>query len=158
MREAIGNVFIINFVIVFVGIFIFFFAGSLAYTKAFKVKNKIINIIEERGGYDSTSDDLKIEITDYLKDAGYRIVSTDSCPERDGMTLVNGSNGNNNIINGYLYCVWKSNNESEVETDDKSGRGTYYGVQTYMYFDIPIIGQTITIPVYGETKYLGMFD
>lgn len=150
MREAFGNAFIINFVIVFVGIFIFFFAGSLAYTKAFKVKNKIINIIEERGGYDSTSEDLKTEITDYLKDAGYRIVSTGSCPEKKGMTLVNGSNGNNNIINGYLYCVWEKNDESE--------RGTYYGVQTYMYFDVPIVGETVTIPVYGETKYLGMFD
>ena len=151
MREAIGNAFIINFVIVFVGIFIFFFAGSLAYTKAFKVKNKIINIIEERGSYDTSSEDLKTEITNYLKDAGYRIVSTGSCPTREGMELVNGSNGNNNIINGYLYCVWKNENESDT-------RGTYYGVQTYMYFDVPIVGQTVTIPVYGETKYLGMFN
>lgn len=150
MREAFGNAFIINFVIVFVGIFIFFFAGSLAYTKAFKVKNKIINIIEERGSYDTTSEDLKNEITDYLKEAGYRIVSTGSCPEKNGKKAINASNGTNNIINGYLYCVWEFDNESD--------RGKYYGVQTYMYFDVPIVGQTVTIPVYGETKYLGMFD
>lgn len=136
-----GNVFIINFVIVFVGIFIFFFTGSLAYTKAFKVKNKIINIIEENKGYDRTDVDFITEINTYLAEAGYRTVTSGSCPNIDGMTLQNGI-GNNNIVNSYLYCVWENDNESE----------RYYRVQTYMYFDIPIIGQTITIPVYGETK------
>ena len=47
MKEAIGNAFIFGLVITFIGIFILFFATSTSYTKAFKVKNKIIEIIEK---------------------------------------------------------------------------------------------------------------
>ena len=45
MREAIGNSFLFYFVIIFFALFIFFFIGTLAYTKAFKVKNKIVDEI-----------------------------------------------------------------------------------------------------------------
>ena len=35
-------------------------------------------------------------------------------------------------------------------------KGTYYGVKTYMYLDLPIIGDKLKIGVYGETKTLGI--
>ena len=47
MKAALGNAFIFGLVITFIGIFILFFATSTSYTKAFKVKNKIIEIIEK---------------------------------------------------------------------------------------------------------------
>lgn len=149
MREAVGNVFIVNFIITFVGIFIFFFAGSTAYTKAFKVKNKIINIIEEYETYNNS--DVKAKINDYLSEAGYRVITSYTCPMRDGSKVVNGANGNSNVINDYQYCIYEFT-DNDSENDYK-----YYGVQTYMYFDFPIIGKTIAIPVYGETKVLGRF-
>lgn len=39
-----------------------------------------------------------------------------------------------------------------VFTKLNTGKGKYYGVVTYIYFDIPIVGSTVEIPVYGETK------
>lgn len=47
MREAIGNTFVFNFIIVFVIIFIGLFATSSAYSKAAKVKNTILDIVEK---------------------------------------------------------------------------------------------------------------
>lgn len=151
MKESFGNAFIVNFVIVFVGIFIFFFAGSMSYTKAFKVKNRIINIIEEHEKY-VNNEEFKTEINNYLKEAGYRVTASSTCPNnRNGGKVVNGANGNSNVINDYQYCIY------EFTDTDSENNYKYYGVQTYMYFDVPIIGETITIPVYGETKVLGRF-
>ena len=47
MRESIANVFVINFIIVFTIIFIGLFATSSSYTKASKVKNMVLDIVEK---------------------------------------------------------------------------------------------------------------
>ena len=51
MKEAIANAGVFNLVIIFVIILLAFFIGSLSYSKAFKVKNKIIEEIEKDQGY-----------------------------------------------------------------------------------------------------------
>ncbi len=138
MKESIANAFISNLVIVFIIIFIFFFAGSLTYTKAFKVKNRIVDIIEKYEKFDSVTVD---EIASTLGEMGYRVnVGNKGCPmrkEKESLTL---------NTNTYRYCVY------EYSTT----KGTYYGVAAYMYFDFPIIGQSLELPVYGETKIMGI--
>ena len=51
-----------------------------------------------------------------------------------------------NVTSNYDYCIYKFTNS----------KGTYYGVKTYMYLDLPIIGDKIKIGVYGETKTIGI--
>lgn len=136
MRESIGLGYIVSFIATFFGIFIFFFTGSLAYSKAFKVKNKIINIIEENGSYSGTQDTINSE----LAEIGYRVGASSqvSCPDdTEGKNLAN--------QNTYHYCVYEYSTK----------RGKYYKVVTYMYFDFPIIGSHLEFPVSGETKVLG---
>ena len=146
MKSAIGNAFIMNFIIIFTVIFIGLFVTSLSYTKAMKVKNKITDIIEVHNGFD---DDTKGEIEAYLKEAGYKISKGD----KSKCTYKNSPNGmevvypKNNASN-YDYCVFKFENDN----------GTYYGVKTYMYLDIPVIGDVVKIGIYGETKTLGILD
>lgn len=48
MRESFGTAFVVNMVVIFVAIFIFFFVAGMSYTKAFKIKNRITDIIEEK--------------------------------------------------------------------------------------------------------------
>ena len=48
MREAIGGTWLTQLIIIFMLIFVAFLALSLNYTKAFKVKNEILSIIEKR--------------------------------------------------------------------------------------------------------------
>lgn len=147
MKEAVGNAFIVNFIIIFTVIFIALFVGSLAYTKALRIKNRITDIIEEHQGYNNQ--DVAQEIEAYLKDAGYRIstVSNDGC-KLNGKTegidykLAFPTSTSSN----YDYCIFEFN----------TNKGTYYGVKTYMYLDLPIIGDKIKIGVYGETKIMGI--
>ncbi len=138
MKESIANAYIFNIVIVFVVIFIFFFAGSLTYSKAFKVKNRIVDIIEK---YEDYNTDAVTEISSTLGEMGYRVNTSNK-----GCDIRNGKESLTMTFNSYRYCVY------EYETP----KGKYYGVAAYMYFDLPIIGQSLEFPVYGETKILGI--
>lgn len=145
MKESIGNAFIFNLVIIFIGIAIALLVGSISYSKAFKIRNRIIATIENCNGYTTEKTSInnlcdrdggaKAIIDEDLRAIGYKI-STRSCPIRNGVEDLANSD--------YHYCIYEFNNS----------RGTYYGVTVYISFDIPIIGDTIKIPIYGETKTL----
>ena len=50
MREAIGSSLLLNIAIVFIGVISAFLISSIAYSKAYKVKNRIVSIIEKFDG------------------------------------------------------------------------------------------------------------
>ncbi len=153
MREAIGTSYVVNFIITFFILFILVFLATLSYTKAFKVKNKIVDVIEEyEGDVVDTSSQLKSEpqsdINSKLGQIGYRVSDKKTC-KKNGRYEGNAFKGENvvkeiskNDTSNYHYCIY------QIDT----GKGKYYGVVTYIYFDIPIVGSTVEIPVYGETK------
>lgn len=150
MKESIGNAAILGIVIVFVGVFIGLFATSSSYTKAFKVKNKIVEILEK---YDdilgvkvvvnnSLNETVENEINDVLSESGYRISRTgNNCPVRNNQNAVV-----KNQTQNYEYCIY------EYSTT----KGTYYGVTAYIYYELPVIGTELKFPVYGETKINGI--
>lgn len=149
MREAIGTSYIVNFIVVFFALFILIFVGTLSYTKAFKVKNKIIDIIENHDGEIGTTilkRNVEDEINSKLSEIGYRISSNNTC-NTDGRfsdgTILTKNNGST-----YRYCIYKFH----------TSKGDYYGVVSYIYFEIPIIGAKLEFPVYGETKTFTELD
>ena len=151
MKEAISNSLILTLVITFLFIFVILFAGSTAYTKAFKVKNKIVSIIERNGGYNGSA---VSEINLALRDAGYFISlnNSDKCQAEinnrfrsTNQTYKHISTGNSS----YRYCV------AEFSVNTQSMEGKYYAVIAYMYFEVPLIGSKLEFPVYGETKTMG---
>lgn len=152
MKEAIGSSFVLGLVITFLIIFMLLFATSLGYTKAFKVKNKIIEIIEKYDDILGTTvgnnvsnrlnTTVENEINQTLSEIGYRIsITPNNCPERNGVQALT-----KNATANYEYCVYRY----------ETGKGPYYGVTAYMYYEVPIIGIDLRFPVYGETKISGI--
>lgn len=152
MREAIGQSYVINFIIVFFALFIFIFLATLSYTKAFKVKNKIVDIIEsENGNVVDTNGQLKDSvaksINGKLKQIGYHISTNQNMDcendrfSEDTKVIIPGNSG-------YRYCIY----EISTSSGKDKGDGRYYGVVAYIYFEVPIIGAKMEFPVYGETK------
>lgn len=133
MREAIGNGMLLNVVIVIVAAVMLFFAGIFSYSKAYRIKNRIVEIIEEYGEYNSTAESA---ISTDLKTAGYFNAKNKSC-----------SSDNVNSTT-YNYCIYKIINSDE-------NNSYYYKVVTYTQFNFPFIGDFIKIPVKGETRILG---
>ena len=134
MREAIGSSLLLNIVIVFVSLIILFFVGILSYSKAYKAKNRIIDVIEKYGEYkeEAVVTDASDEIISSLNEMGYQ--------------LGNCKNAKGNLNNtGYKYCIYR------IEANE----GYYYKITTYVQFYFPIIGELFNPPVSGETKILG---
>lgn len=149
MRESIGNAYLYTFVIIFVIIFVAFLVGSISYSKAFKIKNVIINTIEKNEGWNATTEN---EINDMLASIGYSVTpnGVGACPE------FNGVRSSYNRENGYFYCVYRLNEFDGINTNVNEYRGEYYRVVTFISFDIPVINGVLRIPVQGETK--NIFD
>ncbi len=147
MREGIGGIWLTQLIILFMLIFVAFLALSLNYTKAFKIKNELLTIIEKKEGLTSGDNGSIAIINNYLKSNGYFVTKT--CPE--------GSYGVSNLDNQavepavgnnkpYYYCVTKvkspsSNNPNKV----------YYQVNIFFYFNLPVIGDVFKFNVSGNT-------
>ena len=167
MRESIGSALLLNIVIVIIGIISAFLVGSIAYSKAFKTKNRIISVIEDyRGncnfkGY--RTDNCTKAIEAKLDDIGYSSNISRECP----IAKIFEDNHNDKVLEveniykgnrGHHYCVYKYTlcdityeNGHRVCSDDSNVQ-SYYKVITFMHFDIPLIGQFLEFSVSGETK------
>ena len=62
MRDAFGGVFTMNMLLVFIFIYVAFSAVSLTYAKAFRVKNHVIDYIEQNEIID-LDEELKISLS-----------------------------------------------------------------------------------------------
>lgn len=135
MKAATGNAMLMNIIIIFIVAVMALLVTSISYTKAFRVKNRIVDIIEYHNG-DFSDGKIIDDINKNLSDIGYRYNNGKQCP------TMNGAAGNTYHGSSYLYCIYTYN----------SSKGNYYKVIAYMYFDFPLVGNYINIPVYGETR------
>lgn len=160
MKEAIANAGVYNLVIMFVIILLAFFIGSLSYSKAFKVKNKIIEEIEKDQGYTTgINDSTEDRVEEWIANIGYRVNTgntrnTENCPK------VTGNGGETgklvNTDGDYQYCVYEF--DTCTTGADKAKCGKYYRVTAYMYFDVPILSGLLKLPVSGETMIFNEID
>ena len=105
MRQAVGSAFILNLVIIFITLMMLVFVGSISYSKAYKTKNRIINIIEDNKGYNESSIS---EIETFMADTGYQISLTSDCtkvaPNKNSSLVYPTSS----IKPGYRYCIFEN--------------------------------------------------
>ena len=147
MRESIGGAWLVGIVITFVVLFTSYLALSVNYSKAFKVKNEIISLIEENEGL---TDKTQEKIVKYLNSTGYYVYG--KCTDTGDDYLDGAINGK---LTGYekqgnadknKYCVY----ERSIEGDTLNRK--YYRVTVFFKFDIPILDNAFTFPVTGESK------
>lgn len=160
MKEAIANAGIFNLVIIFVIILIAFFIGSLSYSKAFKVKNKILEEIEKDQAYTiGVNNSTEDRVEEWIGNIGYR-VNTGNTRNSSNCPTVTGNGGEQGkLVNSdgdYQYCVYEF--DTCTAKADKAKCGKYYRVTAYMYFDIPILSGLLRIPVSGETMIFNEID
>lgn len=151
MRESIGSAFLYNIIFLFIIIIIGLLTATINYYKAYKVNKAILGYISKYSGYNYFSErDTK----KYLKSIGYTVnTELEVCrDEKKGASLLS------HFDNSYHYCVYYYGNENGSEGDKKNSDGYYlynaYGVTTYIYVDLPIVGK-FKVPVFtkGERIY-----
>lgn len=149
MKEAVGGVSLFNIVIVFVLLFAGYISLSINYSKAYNVKNEIINIIKNQGGVctsatPNSSDNcynFSEQISDYFKEANYR--STGTCESgwvgynREGLIDYNNS----------AFCV----KAVRANTNSELPNALYYQIEVFYQLDLPIFSDVFEFEIYGET-------
>lgn len=142
MKEAIGTSMVFNLMMIFVGVLIVILISSISFSKAFKIRNRIIDRLEENNGYNTASVEL---INNDLRAIGYQVVPDVKCASKTYNW--NGEEVDalvSDLSDTYQYCVYQYNTD----------RGSYYGVTVFIRFDIPLIGDYVKIPVYGESRII----
>lgn len=139
MREAVGGTFLFKIMIVFIFFFTSFLAIAINYSQAFRIKNQIINAIENYEGYNNDSMNVMASV---VNNSGYYRNIT--CSTKYGYNAKTKESGGT-VIKG--VCIKET---EENFTDGKTKK--YYKITTFVSFNFPIIGNVFTIPVIGETK------
>lgn len=147
MRDAFGGAFMIQIFLVFVLIYICFTAMALNYAKAFKVKNTIIEYLENSEITDlknlttaNERDAMKNFInTEVLGNYNYNIGASNICNTAGEDTLL--TTGENKV---YGYC---HNSGIIIRQSDKAENteGVYYTVSTYVGWSIPFLNSLLSL-------------
>lgn len=143
MREAIGGTWLFGLVITFIVFFASFLAVSVNYSKAFNVKNNVVDLISK---YEGNNNCAREKIASYLKTEGYLVAGT--CPKDDGYNYVGYDLSGNEITSGKAYYCISSDSTENNTTLEKQ----FYRVVVFFKIDLPVVGSLTTFRIKGETE------
>ena len=156
MRESIGGAWLFGIVITFIFLFSGFLAYSISYTKAFNVKNEVINLIEQNMGLSGYNKDMNgslsekdkktvhYKIFQLINNIGYNSETSSQIPCVEGN--MRGTNLGNMGVCVIKYCtIGKELNGGTVTN-------AFGGGNNAAVTKVPVIESVIKIPISGETS------
>lgn len=161
MSDSNGSVVVLAIIVVFIVFVSAYMAFNVNYTKAFRMKNKIIDVIEQYNGNCGAGSDCRKDINNYANSIGYHPYSITSCPK------ISSAKSSKSEVVDKEYCLY----EFEVYSDSSAycsqkdgdacvktdvGKRYYYRVMTVIDIKIPIIQNIFGLnlmSVTGDTKY-----
>ena len=144
MKEAFGGTFTIKLLMVFFVIYVTFLGVALNIAKSYRIKNGVINILEQNlydGKKIDNSSDIGKKLNDYLVSIPYTVKST----EIEGKCK-SSSNGKYVVSNG--VCIIPGGN---TIVEENGTLNNYYIVTIYMNAKFPFFDINMTFPISGET-------
>lgn len=157
MRESIGTVSLLNFIIFFILLIFAFLMGTFSYYKAYRVNNAIVSAIEKYEGFNKYSQE---EIRNKFITLGYT-ADNFNCPKKRGDGNLIDSNGadfdGDPKERGYAgYCVYAHNSDS-VEQKNTDVYDSYE-VVTIITFQFPIVQDLLKLKVSARTGLIYNFE
>ena len=156
MKEGVGGVFVLQAIVVAMIIITCLLAFSVNYTKAFRVKNEIRNIIEKHEGL---SVEARQEINDAIRGMNYFLPAEyESVCEQMGYDVYNGKTSENG--NGVRFCIkCEYADITGRPNDDDRSRAAYYSIVTFVTFDVPLVNNILPFTasffkIAGETPLI----
>lgn len=145
MKDAFGSTAMLYLLLIFLFLYTVFMAIALNYAKAFRVKNKVIDIVEQNEGirdtgWANTSPGSVISDIDfYLDSVNYYVEGVDK--NKYGPTCYDRG-----------YCISKKTATVDGLTSE------YYQVTTFVKLDFPLIDLKIIVPIRGETRKIDLIN
>lgn len=158
MRDAFGGITSLVIIVVFLVLVSGYLAFNVNYTKAFKVKNKIISLFEQYegrcGAGDTSTSECDNEINEYITSVGYSAPSFSIDPHQACPTNASGT-CTGKCQYGYCWVKVPAKRMSNSNIKDTKDRA-YYKITTQINIDIPIINKIMPglriFQVSGDTK------
>ena len=149
MREAIGGAWLMGVVVFFIVLFSSYLALSVNHSRAFNVKNAIVEIIERHGGYTACA---RNEICCYLRSVGYATgghCNIDRGAGDYGGDWEPGSIEFGGTARRPAYCIRRHDmNPADIFIEH---RQAYFSIAVFFRVDLPIFHNLFTFPIFGET-------
>ena len=165
MNESINTSFLIGMIAAFITIISLLMITFFSYSRAFKTKNKMVDIIEKYNGYNNSA---KNEIEQYLKDVGYNVKrKSKNCPKYDGENSINNIPCDNYFVyfsftkNPKASDYWVSSKHVYINKNKtyaycvyefSTNRGKYYTVYIFANLNFPVINNIIEVKIKGQTR------
>ena len=129
MKEAIGQTFSLEFIIIFLLLLNGYLAFNVNYTKAFRVKNEIRSIIQKNEGL---TKEAMSDISEYMDKVNYTQSAgfTQYCSDRGLYRCT--------TPNGRTFCM-DVNTSPKYGTRNGQNIAAYYTVYTFVDINIPVI-------------------
>lgn len=145
MKNSINGTWLLGIVLVFMAIFIAYITITIDYGVAYRLKSKMVTIIEQ---YEGMNGNTVQKLNAAMLDEGYS--GTLSCENDDGDKVIGGLGTEiiSNPSQEVNYCVSRSVRYGEDATEDKY----YYTVTVTFAYSVPILGDLFDFRVSGETK------
>lgn len=146
MRDAFGGVFMTNLLLVFIFIYVAFTAVSLNYAKAYRVKNSIIDFIEENEIIEFNSPkflDKLDQIDVILQNANYN----KTCEAGNGNIVTTPG-----IIDGYCYNGIVILKDREESVSGTTAKNIYYKVLTYADWNLGALNKILALGGRSESS------
>lgn len=146
MRDAFGGVFTMNFLLVFIFIYIAFTAVSLNYAKAFRVKNAVIDFVEQNNitDLDQYFGPMAMNETTSLDNALNRLSYYKTCNTNEKLVTSEGI--------GYCYrgvVILKLDEEhiiTNIASDGSPGaKSVHYKIQTYADWELGALNKLLAL-------------
>lgn len=168
MRDSIGGVYLFNIVILFIILFTGIMCMTVNRTKAYSVKDAMIQAIELNSGVETTAfsgeaSGIMVDIGEIASNFAYR--ETGDCNRNSDeknyigfdRTGKQDSNSSNTSICVRKVIVNKSEDVFALYDEDyylsgEAPSGCYYSVKLFYSLGIPILKEVFSFSVQGETK------
>lgn len=152
MKESYGGTFMLWLFLFFLIVYITILCSALQFAKTYRVKNKIVNMIEQnKYNINKEPSSLDDDLGKYFASVPYVVDENHMSKKKkecDAKNSDDEGNTNSHWFSG--TCITKlQSNDSAV----------YYEVEVYFIVEIPILFEGgITIPIKGETTRIFIND
>lgn len=153
MNEGVGSTSILVIMMVFLTVVSAYMAYNVNYTKAFRLKNKVISTYDKYDGDCSSGSSCWNEIQDYAEEIGYVRHSDLGC-DRDDVKPSNVFQQQSRIY----YCEYKikvNEASSGIGIQDEGEEHFYYHIVARIDISIPVVQNVFALralTVTGDTK------
>ena len=155
MRDAFGGVTSLVIIVVFLVLVSGYLAFNVIYTKAFKVKNKIITLFEQYEGKcgQALTNECDTKISEYVRSIGYSSELGSLTNFSDsGLSCPDGASCPEYGCSPSGYCWLKVKVTTGSDVEEKA----YYKIVTRIEMDIPIINKIMSglrfFQISGDTR------